>query len=213
MTLMPITRPSGGSSDTQRHPGRRMTEEEFVAWVRGKTRAEWVDGEVIIMAPDSNEHSDLVGFLLAVLRITARRTDAGEVRGQDFTMRMATQKRRRTPDILFIRKSRKALLRPNHLEGAPDLALEIISPDSVGRDYTEKFGEYATAGVKEYWIVDPLEERLVAYRLTRSKGFEPITAKDGLIRSKVLPPFGLKPAWLFPHPADEIDVLRELGVL
>jgi Uma2 family endonuclease len=213
MTLMPLTRSTEWVTDVQPHPGRRLTEEEFVAWVRPKTRAEWVDGEVIIMAPDNNEHSDLVGFLSAVLRIIARRTDAGEVRGQDFAVRFPAQKRRRVPDLLFIRKSRTRLLQPNHLEGPADLMLEIISPDSVGRDYTEKFGEYAAAGVKEYWIVDPLEKRLVAYALTRSKQFKPMPETGGLLRSKVLPPFALKLEWLFPKPADEIEVLRELGVL
>ena len=42
--------------DGKPHPGRRMTEQEFAEWVDAKTRAEWVDGEVIIMPPDSDEH-------------------------------------------------------------------------------------------------------------------------------------------------------------
>ncbi|HEV2292563.1 MAG TPA: hypothetical protein VGR35_01830 [Tepidisphaeraceae bacterium] len=41
-------------SDGKPHPGRRMTEEEFVEWCDDKTHAEWVDGEVIVMSPVSD---------------------------------------------------------------------------------------------------------------------------------------------------------------
>lgn len=213
MTLMPITRRAHATSEIQRHPGRRMTEEEFVAWVRPKTRAEWVDGEVIIMAPDSNEHSRLVLFLGRLLAIVAEETDAGTTRGPEFTVRFGPQRRRRLPDILFISKPRMDLIRPYHLEGAPDLIFEVVSHESVDRDYRDKFEEYAAADVKEYWVADPLRRRLTAYSLTRSKRFRPVRPTAGLLRSKVLPRFGLKSEWLFPHPTRTIDVLRELGVL
>lgn len=59
-----VDRPDGGAV-----LGRRMTEEEFLAWCDQDTRAEWVDGEVVMMAPVSDPHSDLVGWLGSLLRI------------------------------------------------------------------------------------------------------------------------------------------------
>ncbi len=48
--------------------------------------------------------------------------------------------------------------------GAPDFVLEIISPSSRKKDCTKKVAKYADAGVREYWIVDPYQKRLVIYR-------------------------------------------------
>jgi Uma2 family endonuclease len=49
------------------HPGRRMTEEEFVTWCGADVKAEWVDGEVVVMSPASLPHVRLTRLLLAVL--------------------------------------------------------------------------------------------------------------------------------------------------
>lgn len=48
--------------------------------------------------------------------------------------------------------------------GAPNFVLEIISPSSRKKDCTKKVAKYADAGVREYWIVDPYQKRLVIYR-------------------------------------------------
>lgn len=48
-------------------------------------------------------------------------------------------------------------------EGAPDLVVEVVSPSSVGMDYVSKLSLYRDAGVREYWVADPLEGRTVVY--------------------------------------------------
>src|SRR5947209_20375366 len=82
-------------------PKTRMTEDEFVAWC-GKevVRAEWIDGEVVIMSPNSTEHVDLFGFLNFVLRGFVEKRDLGKVLGSELFVRLAGQKRRRLPDLL-----------------------------------------------------------------------------------------------------------------
>ena len=47
--------------------------------------------------------------------------------------------------------------------GSPDLIIEIVSPSSVWMDYTTKLFKYRNAGVREYWIVDPLKNQIVTY--------------------------------------------------
>lgn len=49
--------------------------------------------------------------------------------------------------------------------GAPDWIVEIISPSNPGHDYVRKLNLYADAGVREYWIIDPAEERILVYLL------------------------------------------------
>lgn len=51
--------------------------------------------------------------------------------------------------------------------GAPDFVLEIVSPSSVKMDYVKKLDKYADAGVREYWIVDPLKERVFVYNFEK----------------------------------------------
>lgn len=74
-------------------------------------------------------------------------------------------------------------------EGAPDLAIEIVSKPSRHRDYVLKLRKYKNAGVREYWIVDPLEMRIVVH--TFGKDAIPVLYSfDDVVESKIYP--GLK---------------------
>jgi hypothetical protein len=97
------------------------------------------------------------------------------------------------PDILVVLKARLLLLRPTFLDGAPDVAFEIVSPDSVVRDWREKYEEYQAAGVREYWVIDPTTRRIEAYAL-RGKKYHRIEEDDGgRIASAVLGDFTSAP--------------------
>ena len=73
-----------------------------------------------------------------------------------FLVRLPDPLRRgREPDLIFVRKERLPLLKPTYFDGAPDLVVEVASPESLGRDRGEKFVEYERAGVEEYWLIDP----------------------------------------------------------
>ena len=56
--------------------------------------------------------------------------------------------------------------------GAPDWIIEIVSPSSRRMDYYTKLFKYRTAGVKEYWIVDPEKSRIMVYSFTANSGNE-----------------------------------------
>jgi Uma2 family endonuclease len=194
-------------------PRLRMTEEEFVAWCKEDVRAEWVDGEVIIMSPASYRHVAIEAFLIRVLGEFVEHFDLGEVLGVEFMIRLPEQRRRRMPDILFVSEARRHLIRKNHLEGAPDLAIEVVSPDSVSRDWREKYLEYQAAGVREYWVIDPLPQLLEAYALGADGLYHRIEEVEGRVASVLLPGFFLRPPWLWQERLPRVrDVLRELGV-
>jgi len=59
------------------------------------------------------------------------------------------------PDILFVSNQKKAILTRENIRGAPDLAVEVLSPSTSGRDLQIKRKLYAQFGISEYWIVDP----------------------------------------------------------
>lgn len=192
------------------HPGRFLSEEEFVAWCDQETRAEWVDGEVIVVSPASWIHAKLSRLLIGLLGEYVERKQLGEVVGTEFTVRL-NSKRRRIPDVLYIANDRLPNLRPKHLEGPPNLIIEVVSDDSVDRDWRTKYQEYEASGVDEYWIVDPLYQRLEAYALSADKTYQRVMPRDGKVVSGIVPGFYLRPEWLWQQPLPSVvALLREL---
>ncbi len=79
------------------------------------------------------------------------------------------------PDVVVICDTNK--VRKWGVYGAPDFVLEVISPSTKKRDCTKKVAKYADAGVREYWILDPYQKRLVIY-LFESEDFPMICGLD-----------------------------------
>lgn len=117
----------------------KLSYEEFLAWADEDTRAEWVDGEVVIVSPASNRHQDLSDFLTAILRPYVQVHGLGIVRSAPFQMYLAEERRGREPDLLFVSTEREYLLRETHLDGPADLVSVIVSPESRLCDRGEKF--------------------------------------------------------------------------
>jgi Uma2 family endonuclease len=199
--------------DGQPIPRLRMTEQQFEDWLDEDVRAEWVDGEVILMAPANTEHVLLNGWLWRLVADFVDFHRAGTVFGIEQQVRLPRQKRRRNPDLLFIASRHTNRIRQTYIEAAPDLIMEIVSPDSKSRDWREKFLDYQSAGVREYWIIDRPSRRVEVYILDRTKKYRRILEKDTKIASKVLRGFYIRPKWLWQSPLpSKAAVLREFGV-
>lgn len=190
--------------------GLTMNEAEFLAWCGEDTRAEWAEGEVILMSPASIVHNRLASFVRTLLQLYADEYDLGEALGIEVSVRL-NSKRRRLPDILFIARDRAQQLKENHFEGAPNLIVEVVSRDSVERDWRVKYQEYEAAGVDEYWLIDPLYHRLEAYALGEDKIYHSLAPVDDKISSRVVPGFYLRSSWLWQEPLPKArHVLEEL---
>ena len=72
------------------------------------------------------------------------------------------------PDLLFIRKENLGIIEEHGIEGAPDLAIEILSKSSAKYDLGPKRSVYARTGVEELWIIDPAKRTLALYRLAEN---------------------------------------------
>ena len=188
----------------------RMSYEEFLAWADEDTLAEWVDGEVIMMSPASSRHQDVAGFLIAVMRPFVELRDLGTVISAPFQMRLAWSGRE--PDLLFVAKEHLDRLRETYLDGPADLAVEVVSPESADRDREEKFAEYAQGGVREYWLIEPEDERAEFYRLEGGRYRLTFGGREGRYESEVVPGFWLRVEWLWQEPLPAVeDVLLEIG--
>jgi Uma2 family endonuclease len=165
-------------------------------------------------SPANLKHVDLAGFLNIILRLSVTSRGLGVVYGSELQVRFTSLRRRRVPDLLFISTERVSILKTTEVDGAPNLIIEIVSPDSLARDWREKYLEYEAAGVREYWVIDPMAQRVEIYALSADGHYMLIEEKDGVISSTVLPGFFLKPTWLWQEPLpNPLDVLKELGVL
>ncbi len=194
-------------------PTGSMTEDAFMSWCDEDVKAEWVDGEVVIMSPSNTNHVRLLYWLGRVMGDFVEDRGLGEMFGPELFVRFAGLRRRRVPDLFFIANERLGLLQVNHFEGAPDLIIEIVSPESRSRDLRDKYADYEAAGVREYWIIDPDEEELAVYALDASGRFQKVAADGDRVASAVIPGFSLRAGWLWqsPLPGKRI-VLREMGL-
>lgn len=195
-------------------PPQPMTEEEFDNWHDELLRGEWVDGRVEFMAPANTEHCEITQLLLFLLHTYVEHHELGNVWGPEMAVKLPRLRRRRVPDVVFLSRERLHLVNPTHINCAPELIIEIVSPDSESRDWRKKYSDYETAGVKEYWIVDPASGVMEAYFLSSSGTYEQIPQRSDRIASRVIPGFFVKPIWLWEKPRPKLmDLLREVGVL
>jgi Uma2 family endonuclease len=196
-------------------PLPRMTYEEFLEWADEDTRAEWVAGEVILMSPASKRHQRLVRFLISILGAFIEAHTLGDLLPAPFQMKSGLDLPGREPDLIFVATEHLDRIKENYLNGPADLVVEIISPDSRARDRGDKYYEYEQAGVREYWLIDPLRNQAEFYRLGADGIYTSISVSDdGVFHSDVIEGLWLKVDWLWQDPLPTLmSVLKEWGLV
>ena len=126
-------------------------------------RGELIDGQLYMMAPPSSLHQIISSELLYELsHYIKSKNGPCKVISAPYAVNIdAKDKNWVEPDISVICDRNK--ITDRGCKGAPDMVIEIVSPSSKRMDYNIKNGIYATAGVREYWIVDPARERTTVY--------------------------------------------------
>lgn len=177
--------------------------------------AEYLDGKVNVLMTASDKHQNISDWLTAILRLFIEAFDLGWIRSAPFNMRLPDRNYGREPDILFVSKNRLDIIESSHLTEPADLVIEIISPESVGRDRGDKFIEYETAGIPEYWLIDPDRKLVEFYQLIEAGYYQPAPFDEkGRFHSMVLPGFWLKVEWLWQEPLPKVmSVARALDLL
>jgi Uma2 family endonuclease len=146
-----------------------VTEEMFDELVDEDTRAELIDGVMVVHSPASPRHDNIAGFLRALLRCFADDKEQGLVLGPDSLIRL-TSRQKFAPDLFFLTKRHVPRRLPcKRFEGAPDLVVEVLSPSNRHEDLQEKRPAYRKAGVQEIWLIDPEGQEVVVDRRVRKR--------------------------------------------
>jgi Uma2 family endonuclease len=184
--------------------------DDFCLLVKDGQKADLIEGVIYMASPDNTDANLLNAWLYTLISVFARQRDLGKV----FVSRVAFRlddKNGPEPDIGFVRKDRLHLVKRGGVDGPPDLAVEIVSPDSVERDYRKKRDQYERFGVEEYWIVDEPEEKVTVLHLKKNGRYREVRPKKGVLHSRVLPGFYVRPDWCWQDPLpDELELLREM---
>ena len=127
------------------------------------TRAELIDGQIYYMAPPSRQHQRIISKLnQSIANYIDSNKGPCEVYPAPFAVFLnADNTNYVEPDISVICSPDK--LTNKGCKGAPDWIIEVVSPGSRRMDYLTKLFKYRSAGVREYWIVDPDKNMILVY--------------------------------------------------
>jgi Uma2 family endonuclease len=173
------------------------TEAELQALPEDGYLHEVVNGE-LVMSPKNNwQHGDICAELLMMMRAHAKANKLGAVFDSSPGFWMENRNCR-APDISFVSKERLRGLKrkePRFFPGAPDLAVEILSPSNTRREVDEGLRDFFSSGTRLAWIIDP-ERELV--EICRSPTQRRLLAPQGTLDGEdVLPGFRFELAELF----------------
>jgi Uma2 family endonuclease len=176
---------------------RTWTDEAFMALPADENRYEIVDGELVVMANSGMEHGHIAIELAILLGGFIKSQKLGVTFDSSTAFKMKSGNKR-SPDLSFVSKERlKGVkkLPKGFFEGAPDLAVEIISPNNTYSEIHTKIVEYFENGTKLVWVVNPDEECVIVYHQPKPEKL--LRSSDNLDGEDLIPDFFLSVAELF----------------
>ena len=145
-------------------PAVRLTYEDYCA-APADNRYELLDGELIMVPAPNIKHESVRSLLGRELINFIVEHKLGNLFYAPCDV-MLSDTDVVQPDLLFVSREREHLLSDGQkVQGAPDLAVEILSPSTAKQDRSEKRALYGKHGVTEYWLVDPVAETVQIHRL------------------------------------------------
>ena len=176
-----------------------LTVDDFCELVDEDTEAELVEGVVMMKSPVSYAHEALLMFLIKTLGPYVEECKLGEVLSQKFLVRV-TNYTGREPDLVFVSREHLDTIESNYLSGAPDLVIEIVSPNDRPSEILQKRVEYEQLGVRELWIIDQPKKRLTVLDLLDDGRFEQRDVPGGVVSCRTVPGFTIEADWLWCEP-------------
>jgi Uma2 family endonuclease len=182
-------------AETSFRSEERFTQDEFRSWLEARPAAdvnhyELIRGRIVMSPPARWRHGRVGARLSSFLERGAAEIGLGQVFDSSTGYELASGDTLE-PDVSFVSTGRwSSLPRPlpeGFLPVAPDLVIEVLSPSTARRDFTEKKEIYAANGVDEYWIVDADRRRVTIFSRGGTSFDAGRIVTDGRVVSRVLP--------------------------
>jgi Uma2 family endonuclease len=160
-------------------------------------RCELLRGELIMMSPAGSEHGMIVAEIAGILRDFIKPRKLGVVLGAETGFRISSNPDTvLAPNVAFIQAGRVvAGLPKGYFPGAPDLAIEVLSPNDRAGEVLAKVQDWLNAGCKGVWVVDPKSQTVAVYNADRKAAI--LASADSLTGGDLLPGFSTPVAGIF----------------
>jgi Uma2 family endonuclease len=150
-------------TSTTSEPAIKLTLEQFLHQEKTKPASEYWDGEVVRKAMPTGEHGSIQRLLSVVFTLFLREHPIADC-GPEIRCNFRSPERAYSPvpDFIVVRTERlpRGRLR-GHVEGAPDIAVEILSPDDLMSRVMRKIRFYLANGVTIVWLVNPYDRTVM----------------------------------------------------
>lgn len=155
-------------------------------------RWELLEGELIEVSSPTPEHQDIVFNLLSALKRYLKSFSSGRAH-QDVEFALSDQDRLRTDVCVLLGKKANLDPRKTPITGAPDIAVEVISPSERAGETRHKVVVYLRAGVHEVWQIYPATREVLVYAGTERREFR----EHEILTTTLLPGWSLSVQALF----------------
>ena len=175
------------AKQTVQHGHGPYTVEDYEALSDDGPRYELIDGELIEMPAPTPLHQAVQVHLASLLFFFVMQRKLGRVYVSPLDVQFAGMIVQ--PDIVYVSSERAGVVTTQRLVGAPDLAVEILSPSTRSHDLATKHDIYRRHGVREYWTIDIQSRSATVWALVGDRYVEQRPDEQGQLVSTVLPGF------------------------
>jgi Uma2 family endonuclease len=175
-----------------------FTAEELFKMPKDGFRYELVKGELRKMSPAGSEHGAIIVKVTIRLGQHVESNKLGVCFGAETGFKIATDPDTvRAPDVAFVSREHipESGITKKFWPGAPDLAVEVLSPGDSYEEVDEKVGDWLAAGTRAVWVVNPRKRSVTVYHST--KDVERLSESDELDGGDVVPGFRCKVSEIF----------------
>ena len=154
---------------------------------------EYVNGELVPMAPPSREHGEISVNVIRYLDAHVYKDKLGHLYTAETTFQVG--ERTAKPDVAFVSAAQLTGDKTKGFSISPDLAIEVVSPSDVQSRIAEKALAYLEAGTRLVWVIEPVTKTVTVYR--SETDIETLTRDDTLTGEDVVPGFVCSVVHLF----------------
>ena len=178
----------------------RKRRDDFYDWVTEDTRAEFINGEVVVQSPAKDRHTEAVANLASLLKTYVDIDEVGIVRPE--TALVTLTRNDYLPDICYFGEEKASRISSSQMKyPPPDFIIEVLSPSTEKTDRTTKFDDYADHGVWEYWLVDTETETVEQYLLRDGRYELHLKVNAGTLTSDIVEGFEIPVKAIFDRKA------------